>query len=89
MVWGAAVALVVMAFACLWRTNAGPTLEDRILAVNVVGTKALITLVLLASIGGHGFLIDAAIVYGLLNFIITIAATRLIETGRLRGGTTS
>ena len=81
--WATAIALLVMAFACLWRADVGPTIQDRILAVNVVGVKTLVVLVLLAAIGGHAFLIDVAIVYGLLNFIITIAATRLIETGRL------
>ena len=80
--WAAAIALLLMAFACLWRADVGPTIQDRILAVNVVGVKTLVVLVLLASIGGHSFLIDVAIVYGLLNFVITIAATRLIETGR-------
>ncbi len=81
--WAIAIALLLMAFACLWRADVGPTIQDRILAVNVVGVKTLVVLVLLAAIGGHAFLIDVAIVYGLLNFIITIAATRLIETGRL------
>ena len=80
--WAAAIALLLMAFACLWRADVGPTIQDRILAVNVVGVKTLVVLVLLASIGGHDFLIDVAIVYGLLNFVITIAATRFIETGR-------
>lgn len=80
--WAAAIALLLMAFACLWRADVGPTIQDRILAVNVVGVKTLVVLVLLASIGGHTFLIDVAMVYGLLNFVITIAATRFIETGR-------
>lgn len=80
--WVTAIALLVMAFACLWRADVGPTIQDRILAVNVVGVKTLVVLVLLASIGGHAFLVDVAIVYGLLNFVITIAATRFIETGR-------
>lgn len=81
--WAAATALLVMAFACLWRADRGPTLQDRILAVNVVGTKALIVLALLAYIAGHEFLLDVALVYGLLNFVVTIAASRFVETGRL------
>lgn len=81
--WTTATALLLLAFVCLWRADAGPTIQDRILAVNVVGTKTLLVLVLLARIAGHGFLLDAAIVYGLLNFVITIAATRFVETGRL------
>jgi multicomponent Na+:H+ antiporter subunit F len=81
--WGSAVVLVLLAFVCLWRADRGPTLQDRILAVNVVGTKALVVLVLLAVIAGHDYLIDVAVVYGLLNFVLTLAATRLVERGRI------
>lgn len=81
--WGAATALLAMGFGCLWRASVGPTVQDRVLAVNVAGTKTLVVLVLLARVAGHSFLLEAAIVYGLLNFVITIAATRFIESGRL------
>jgi multicomponent Na+:H+ antiporter subunit F len=85
LLWGTATALLLMAFTCLWRADAGPTIQDRILAVNVAGIKTLVVLALLATIAGHAFLIDVAIVYGLLNFVITLAATRFIESGRLSG----
>jgi multicomponent Na+:H+ antiporter subunit F len=81
--WAVATAVVLLAFGCLWRANAGPTLQDRILAVNVVGTKTLLVLAVLAAIAGHGFLLDVAIAYGLLNFVISLAAGRLVETGQL------
>jgi multicomponent Na+:H+ antiporter subunit F len=83
LLWASATAILLMAFVCLWRADAGPTVLDRILAVNVAGTKTLVVLVILATIAGHAFLIDVAIVYGLLNFVITLAATRFIESGRL------
>ena len=83
LLWATAIALLLMAFACLWRADVGPTIQDRLLAVNVAGTKTLVVLVLLATIAGHDFLIDVAIVLGLLNLIITLAATRFIESGRL------
>jgi multicomponent Na+:H+ antiporter subunit F len=83
LLWASATAILLMAFVCLWRADAGPTVLDRILAVNVAGTKTLVVLVMLATIAGHAFLIDVAIVYGLLNFVITLAATRFIESGRL------
>jgi multicomponent Na+:H+ antiporter subunit F len=83
--WGVVTFLVLNAFACLWRAIAGPTLVDRILAVNVIGTKTLVALVLIAFVAGRGLLLDVALVYGLLNFGVTIAATRFLETGRLEG----
>lgn len=83
--WGIAIFMLVNAFACLWRAFAGPTVVDRILATNVVCTKALLVLVLLGLAFERSLLLDVALVYGLLNFGITVAATRFLETGRLKG----
>lgn len=83
--WGLATFLLLNAGLCLWRAFAGPTVLDRILAVNVVGSKALVVLVLLGLAFERSLLLDVALVYGLLNFGITIAATRFLETGRLKG----
>ncbi len=84
--WGLATFLLINASACVWRAFAGPTAVDRILATNVIGTKALLVLVLLGLAFERSLLLDVALVYGLLNFGITIAATRFLETGRLTGG---
>ena len=80
--WGFATVLLLLAFVCLWRADRGPSVQDRILAVNVVGTKVLLVLVVLAVIAGRGELVDVALVYGLLNFVLTVAATRFVERGR-------
>lgn len=82
--WGVATFILLNAFVCLWRAQRGPTLVDRILAMNVMGTKTLVVLVLLSFIFGREVFIGVAFVYGLLNLAITLAVTRLLETGRLR-----
>lgn len=84
--WSLAIFLLLNASACLWRASRGPTALDRILATNVVATKALVVLVLLGLAFERRLLLDVALVYGLLSFGITIAATRFLETGRLKGG---
>lgn len=74
--------LVVLAgvLLVLYRVIVGATLHDRILAVNVIGTK---TIVLLALIGflyrRPGFFLDIALAYALINFIATIAVLRYME----------
>lgn len=83
--WGMGIFLLVNAFVCLWRATVGPTVVDRVLAVNIIGTKTLVVLTLLALIAGRSLLLDVALVYGLLNFVITITAGRFLETGRLKG----
>ncbi|HMB40203.1 MAG TPA: cation:proton antiporter [Wenzhouxiangellaceae bacterium] len=83
--WGALIFLLINAFACLWRGLAGPTLPDRILAANVIGTKTMVVLVLLGLAREQGIWLDVALVYGLLSFTVTLVAGRLLETGRLKG----
>ena len=41
-----AVVIVINAFICMYRAIAGPTAQDRLLAVNIVSTKTLIVVVL-------------------------------------------
>jgi multicomponent Na+:H+ antiporter subunit F len=81
--WGLAIFLLLNAFACLQRARIGPTLMDRILAVNVLATKTLVVLVLLGFVFGRDIFITVAFVYGLLSFGVTLAAGRLVESGRL------
>ncbi|MFO7762718.1 MAG: cation:proton antiporter [Wenzhouxiangellaceae bacterium] len=83
--WGTLIFLLINAFACLWRGLAGPTLPDRILAANVIGTKTMVVLVLLGLAREQGIWLDVALVYGLLSFTVTLVAGRLLETGRLKG----
>ena len=83
--WAIAIVLLVNAFLCLLRGYLGPTVADRILAINVVGTKTMVVLCLLAFVFERSLFVDVAIVYGLLNFVVTIAAGRFMETGQLKG----
>jgi len=83
--WAIAILLLVNAFLCLARAYLGPTVADRLLAVNVLGTKTLVVLSLLAFVFERSLFVDVALVYGLLNFIVSIAASRFMETGRLKG----
>ena len=83
--WGLAVFVLANAFLCLIRAYRGPTAADRLLAVNVIGTTTLVVLALLSFVFDRTLFVDVALVYGLLNFVVTIAAGRLMETGRLKG----
>jgi multicomponent Na+:H+ antiporter subunit F len=83
--WAIAIVLLVNAFLCLLRGYLGPTVADRILAINVVGTKTMVVLCLLAFVFERSLFVDVAIVYGLLNFVVTVAAGRFLETGQLKG----
>ena len=76
-----AVALVV-AFAMglmLIRMFMGPTLYDRVLAVNSFGTKTVLFLVLFSLMVGRPDGVDIAILYALINFISTIAILKFFR----------
>lgn len=75
------VALIV-AFAMvliLARLFVGPTLYDRVLAVNAFGTKTVIFLVVLALMVDQPAAIDIALLYALMNFIATIAILKFFR----------
>lgn len=77
--------LVAMALA-LTRALAGPTIYDRVLAVNAFGTKTVLLIALLGFLTGRPDFLDIGLVYALINFIGTIAVLKLLKYGDL--GTT-
>jgi len=81
---GAAAALVVLGVIVLYRVVRGPTVQDRIIAVNVLGTTTVVVIALVAAALGRPFFLDIAIVYALLNFLLSIAAAKLtIDRGEV------
>jgi multicomponent Na+:H+ antiporter subunit F len=71
-----AVAIVIASFASLYRGIEGPGVFNRIIAVSVIGTKTIVLLVLIGFIYERPEFFDIALVYAILNFIMTITATR-------------
>ncbi len=74
--------LVTMALA-LARALLGPTLYDRILAVNMFGTKTVLMLSVLGFLVERTDFLDIALVYALINFVTTIAVLKFFEYGHL------
>ena len=77
-----ATLLMVLAVAMFYRAVKGPTTQDRVLAVNVLGTNTVVVLALLAEGLGEPSLLDIALVYALLNFLMAIAISKFtVERG--------
>jgi multicomponent Na+:H+ antiporter subunit F len=74
--------LVVMAMA-LVRAVAGPTVYDRILAVNTFGTLTVALIAVFGFLTGRPEFLDIALVYALINFIGTIAVTKYVVFSHL------
>jgi len=73
---GISVTIVLASVVSLYRGIEGPGVFNRIIAVNVIGTKTIVLLVLIGFIYQRPDFFDIALVYALLNFIMTVAATR-------------
>jgi multicomponent Na+:H+ antiporter subunit F len=73
--------MVVMVLAMV-RALAGPTVYDRILGVNMFGTKTVLLIAVLGFLGGRPDFLDIALVYALINFISVVAVLRFFEYSR-------
>jgi len=72
-----AIILVLLMVLSLIRVVGGPTVLDRILGGNMVGTKTTVLLLLIGVLYEDlGMFVDIAVAYAMLNFIATLAATK-------------
>ena len=70
------VAILVTMGLALTRAALGPTVFDRILAVNMFGTKTVLLIAVIGFLTGRPDFLDLALVYALINFIGVIAMLR-------------
>ncbi|SDK19632.1 monovalent cation/H+ antiporter complex subunit F [Microbulbifer yueqingensis] len=78
--------LVVMGLA-LARALLGPTIYDRILAVNVFGTKTVLLIAVICFTVGKPEFLDIALVYALINFVSVVGVLRYFEYRSRMGDT--
>jgi multicomponent Na+:H+ antiporter subunit F len=79
----AALALLATLVLLLTRAVLGPTVFDRLLAANTIGTVAVLLLATIGFLTGRPDFLDLAIVYGLLNIVGTIAVLKFFRYGSL------
>lgn len=72
------VALFVTFALALIRAIAGPTVFDRVLSLNVIGTKTILLIAVLGFATDRYDFIDIALVYAVLNLIGTVAVLRYL-----------
>ena len=76
---GATAAMLVAMLMALYRAFAGPSLFDRVLAVNSFGTKTVLLIGLLGFLADRPEFLDIALLYALVNFIGTIAVLKFFR----------
>lgn len=80
-----AMAIFATMAMALVRALRGPTIYDRIVSVNVFGTKTVLVIALITYVTGHADLIDVALVYALINFIAIVTVLKLVKMRDLAG----
>lgn len=79
---GAAAAFILTSLVGVYRIVRGPTMPDRVIAMNVVGSNVVVVIALLAAALGEPGALDIALVYALLNFLLSIAISKFsVEHG--------
>ena len=79
----AMLAILVTMLLALIASVRGPTVFDRILAINMFGTKTVLLIAVSGFLTGRPEWLDLALVYALVNFVGTIAVLKFVRFGNL------
>jgi len=75
--------LCLVMLLSLYRAVTGPTILDRLIGVNAIGSKTTVLLVLIGLIYRRvDMFIDIALAYAMLNFITVLAASRFFQKSK-------
>jgi multicomponent Na+:H+ antiporter subunit F len=84
LILGVTLFLVVLIVLSLYRALKGPTVSDRIIAINLITTLVMAVIVLLAYYFDQPSFIDVAILYAMIGFLMTVAVVKYLEKGSLK-----
>lgn len=74
-----ATVLLLNSIPCLYQAIKGPTIQDTIISINILNTKAVVVMLLLSSFFGNEMYLDISFVFAFLYFIVVYGASRHIE----------
>lgn len=74
------VIFLLLSFGAIYRIIVGPTVWDRLLGFSFYSSKIIVAAVLIGVVVDRTFMVDVALIYGILGFIGTIMVARYIES---------
>ena len=74
---GILVVLSVLIIACFIRAIKGPTIADRIVAINMIGTQIIIMVGVVALMLGAGYLVDVSMLYAMISFLAVVVLCKI------------
>ncbi|MEM8769495.1 MAG: monovalent cation/H+ antiporter complex subunit F [Pseudomonadota bacterium] len=84
MYFAVSIATLVTMGLALIRAIRGPSVYDRVLAVNMFGTKTALLLSVIAFLYGRPDFLDLALAYALINFIGVLAVLEFFRSRKER-----
>ena len=76
---GILIVLGILLFLCLLRACLGPTVADRLVAVNMMGTIVIVIIGILTIVMSEGYLADICLIYATISFLAVIVLTKVIQ----------
>lgn len=75
--YGILSVLAVLLILCLIRAVIGPSIADRLVAVNMTGTLVMVIIALLAVVKDEGYLVDICLIYAMISFLSVVVLSRV------------
>lgn len=76
--------LSVLIVLSIYRALKGPTVSDRVIAINLMTTLVIAIIGLLSYYFDQTSFIDVAILYAMIGFLMTVAVVKYLEKGSLK-----
>ena len=74
---GMTIVMSLLVFFAFFRAVKGPSVADRIVSVNMIGTQVIIIIALLTVIMNENWLADVAGVYAMISFLAVVVLTKV------------
>ena len=74
---GVLIFLAVMLILVLIKACMGPSVADRIVCINIMGTMVMVMIAVLAVLLKEGYLVDICIIYAMISFLSVIVLTKV------------
>lgn len=71
------IVLGILVFFCFIRALKGPTIADRIVSVNMIGTLVIIIIAILTVMMKEDWLADIAAIYAIISFLAVVVLTKI------------
>ena len=71
------VILALLTICCLIRAVMGPTIADRLVAVNMMGTIVMVIFAVLGLLMDEDYLVDICLIYAMISFLAVVVLTKV------------